>query len=61
MNDKLSVEQHLEDLKECKNIIRELQRTVDTNGCYSPYNNTFDAQAEIVHEALNVLNRIIKR
>jgi len=58
---KISVEQHLEDLKECKIILRELQRTVDTDGCYSPYNNNFDAQAEIVHESLNILNRLTKR
>ena len=58
---KISIEQHLEELKECKIIIRELQRMVDTDGCYSPYNNTFDAQAEIVHESLNILKRLTNR
>lgn len=43
--------QYLKDLKACKQILREIDRAMDTDGCYNPYNKNAPFLSKIVHEA----------
>jgi hypothetical protein len=55
-----SFEQYTEDLKKCKKILREIQRTMDTDGCYNPYNKVAWFLGYIVHEARAKLEEVEK-
>jgi len=57
----ISISQHLEEIKETKRILRELERTVETNGCYCPFNKTYPWQAKVIHEVTEILrNKLVK-
>ena len=56
----IGVSQHLRELKECQQILRNLTKTVDTDGCYCPYNKVYPHQAKVVHEIREILKEKIE-
>lgn len=58
---KIPIKQHYVEIKECREILRELKRTVDTDGCYCPYNKVYPHQAEVVHEIREILRQKIEK
>lgn len=52
--------EHLEEIKEIRKILLELRRTVDTDGCYCPYNKVYSRQAKVVHEIREKLREEIE-
>ena len=50
--------QFYEDLKKCRKILLELQRTMDTDGCYNPFNKVADPVCNVVAECRQTLERI---
>ena len=58
---KISPEIHVLEIDECLQILRELKRTIETDGRYCPYNWTFPYQAKVVHELLAFLTKKILR
>jgi len=43
-------EQFVDDVKKIKQIIKEIKRTDETEGCYNPYNVTFPYLVKLTHE-----------
>ena len=58
---KIEISEHLEDIKEIRKIMRELKRTVDTNGTYCPYNKVYPWQAQVVRDIREILREKIER
>ena len=58
---KISVDVHLDDIKDIQTILRELKKTVETDGAYCPYNKTYPCQARVVHQIRRILHDEIER
>lgn len=58
---KISISEHLEEIREIQKIMRELKRTIETDGSYCPYNKVYPWQAEVVHEVRQILHDKIER
>lgn len=58
---KIPISRHLEDIREIERIMRELKRTVETDGTYCSYNKVYPWQAEVVHEVRQILHDKIER
>jgi len=52
------IQQFYEDLKKCRKILRELQRTMDTDGCYNPFNKDAEAVCDAAKSCRQTLERI---
>lgn len=58
--EKIQVHQYLTEIKEIKHILKELERTAETNGCYCPYNKVYPCQARVVHQIREILREKIE-
>jgi len=51
------VTQFYDDLKAIRKIVLKLQRTMDTDGCYNPFNRHAEAAGRITSEIRSKLER----
>lgn len=64
---KIPLEQHLNELKECRRIFREIQPHIDiikshpSNTRYTPYTLSYEEIANAVHEIREILRNKIER
>lgn len=58
--EKIPVSQHLEELRESRSILKKLEQTTETDGCFCPFNKTYPHQAEVVHEVREILRTKIE-
>ena len=59
--DLIRFEQFQDDIKKIKKIIKEIERIDETDGCYNPYNASFQYLAELVHEIKEKLETGIEK
>jgi spore coat protein CotF len=54
-------EQLKDDISKIKKIIKEIERTDKTDGCYNPYHTSFQYLVELVHEVREKLVKGVEK